>query len=125
MKLRWILIGIVILVAFFALLPSKPTPLPEELVGVWKTSNPKYADRYLSLTRATIIFGTSKGTIDLNFISNVEKTLQDKAILYTVYFHRSEGEEDNVSFYYDPKNGGIIKFKNQTHIAWIKDDSVT
>ena len=134
MKLRWILIGIVILVAFFALLPSKPTPLPDELVGVWKTSNPKYADRYLGLTRATIIFGTGKGSIDVNFISNVEdvnfisnveKTLQDRAILYTVYFHRSEGEEDNVSFYYEPRNGGIIKFKNQTHIAWIKDESVT
>jgi hypothetical protein len=131
MKPRWILkgililVGIGILVAFFALLPSKPTPLPDELVGVWKTSDPKYADRYLDLTRATIIFGTGKGTIDVNFISNVEKMFQDKAILYTVYFHRSEGEEDNVSFYYDPRNGGIIKFKNQTHIAWMKDDSVT
>lgn len=122
MKPTRILIGIAILVAFFALLPSRPTLLPDQLVGVWKTSNLKYADRYLELTKVTIIFGTGKQSIDVNFISNVEKILQDKAVLYTVYFHRSGGPEDSVSFYYDPKNGGIIRFKNQKHIAWIKEN---
>ena len=125
MKLRWIIIGsAILLVAFLVFLPERPTPLPDELVGVWTTSHPKYADRYLDLTKATIIFGTGKESIDTNFISNVEKTLQDKAILYTIYFHRVGGPEDKVSFYYDPANGGIIRFKNQKHIDWKKGNSL-
>jgi hypothetical protein len=126
MKLRWIIIGSAILVVAFVLfLPERPKPLPDELVGVWTTSDPRYADRHLDLTKATIIFGTGKESIDTNFISNVEKRLQDKAILYTIYFHRVGGPEDRVSFYYDPANGGIIRFKNQEHIDWKKGNSLS
>jgi hypothetical protein len=117
----WILIGIVALIAFFALLPPKPSPLPDELVGVWKTSDPKYSDRYLDLSKASIIFGTGKETIDANFISNVEKLPGDGAILYTVHFHHLEGPEDKVSFYYAARNDGIIWFKNQGHVVWSKE----
>ncbi len=124
MKLRWIIIGIAALVAFLVFLPGRPTPLPDELVGVWTTSHPGYADRYLDLTKVTIIFGTGRESIDTNFISNVETTLQDKTILYTIYFHRVGGPEDKVSFYYDPGNGGIIRFKNQKHIEWKKGKSL-
>ena len=123
MKLIWIIIGIVIFVALLVFFPKKPTPLPDELVGVWTTSQPKYADRYLDLTKATIIFGTGKESIDTNFISNVEKTPHDETILYTVYFHRVGGPEDKVSFYYDAGNGAIIRFKNQKHIEWKKANS--
>ncbi len=80
MKLRWIIMGgAILLVAFLVFLPERPTPLPDELVGVWTTSHPKYADRYFDLTKTTVIFGTGKESIDTNVISNVEKTLQDKA----------------------------------------------
>ena len=125
MKLIWIIIGIAILVAFLLFFPWKPTPLPDELVGVWTTSHPEYADRYLDLTKATIIFGTGKESVDTNFISNVEKTSQDKTILYTIHFHRVAGPEDKVSFYYDLGEAAIIRFKNQKHIEWKKANSTS
>ena len=121
MKLRWIVMGIAIFVAFLVFFPEKPTPLPDELFGVWTTPHPKYVDRYVDFTKATIIFGTGKGSADTNFISNVERTLQDNTILYTVYFHRAGGPEDKVSFYYDSENGGLMRFKNQKHIEWKKE----
>jgi hypothetical protein len=122
MKPKWILVGLVIIaiVALSTFLLRKPTLFPDELVGVWMTSDPRYADRFLDLSKVTIIFGTGKDNIDIYFISNVEKTVQDKAILYTVHFHNQEGLEDKVSFYYDPQNSGTIRFKNQKQITWTR-----
>jgi hypothetical protein len=123
MKLKWIIIGIVVLVASIAFMYDRPTLVPDELIGVWATSNPKYADRSLELSRVTVVFGTSKESVHVYFVSNVKKTVLDSNTLYTVYFHRLEGTEDEVSFYYSPENGGVIQFKNQKHIKWIKGKS--
>jgi hypothetical protein len=121
MKIKWILIGGAVFVTIYVLFFStRPAPLPDELVGFWKTSNPGYEDRFLELSKATIIFGTGNDGLDTNFISNVEKVLRNGAVLYTVHFHRPNEPENKISFYYDPKNGGTIMFKNQNHIRWNK-----
>lgn len=125
MKLKWIIIGIVVLVASIALMHDRPTLVPDELIGVWTTSNPKYADRSLELSIGTVVFGTSKESVDVYFVSNVKKTVLDSNTLYTVYFHRLDGTDDEVSFYYSPENGGVIQFKNQKHIKWIKAKSTS
>jgi hypothetical protein len=124
MKPKWILVGLIIIaiVALSTFLLRRPTLLPDELVGVWMTSDPRYQDRFLDISKVTIIFGTGKDNIDTYFISNVEKTVQDKAILYTVHFHNPKGLEDKVSFYYDPQNGNTIRFKNQKQIAWTNQE---
>ncbi len=118
MKLKWIIIGIAILAAFVVLMPSKGTLLPEELVGVWTTKHPNYTDRSFELTKVTVIFGTGRESIDVNFITNVEKRLDDNKTLYTVYSHHLEGPEDKISFYYSPKDGGAIQFEHQKQIVW-------
>ncbi|MFH1674978.1 MAG: hypothetical protein ABIF87_16360 [Pseudomonadota bacterium] len=124
MKPKWILAAVVtiVIVALSAFFLQRHTLLPDELVGVWTTSDSRYADRMLDLSKVTIIFGTGKDNIDTYFISNVKKKLHEDATLYTVYFHNLEGLKDRASFYYEPQNGGTIRFKNQKQ-AWSKQKS--
>jgi hypothetical protein len=120
---HWMLAGIAGLVAFLVFVPAKRHYVPEELVGVWTSSDPRYADRSLELTRITVAFGTGTQTVDLYFVSDVEKTLQGNNILYTIRCHRLNGAQEQVSFYHALKNGGEIRFKNQQHIPWMKTEA--
>ena len=121
-KAKYIILGVVV---FFVFSCSTPSYLPDELTGVWITSNPRYADRFFELSKVSAIFGTGGATLDTYFISNVEKKLKGNRDLYIIYCHREGEDEQVISFYYTSENGGLILFKNQTHIEWFRGDAVS
>lgn len=121
MKSKKILVALAILTTLLGCQPAKNTTLPDDLVGVWKTSAPKYSDRSLEFTKDSIIFGTGKGNVDTHPIANIETIREDNTILYTISHLNREGHEYTLSFYYDPANGGVIRLKNQKTIAWTKE----
>jgi hypothetical protein len=98
---------------------KKHPTLPEELVGVWKTSAPKYADRYFELQRNTIIFGTGEGTTSTHLIDSVEEARKGDQILYTISY-TEDGKRYEWSFYYDPAHSKSIRLKNQAPMVWTK-----
>jgi len=117
---HWIVVAIAVIVAFFTLVPAKPNYLPDALTGVWVSSHPSYEDRTLEMNTVTVAFATSDKTVDVYFVSHVEKTFQGNKTLYTVHCHRSGEPEETVYFYYTKRNGGEITFKNQQHVTWLK-----
>ncbi len=98
----------------------KSTAVPDDLVGVWTTTDPKYADRFLELTKDRILFGTGEGNVDTHPIVNIEQAREEKHTLYTISYATPGGREATFSFYHDPADDGVIRFKNQQHIAWTK-----
>jgi len=92
--------------------------LPDELVGVWNTAAPKYADRYFVLKKDLIIIGTGGGTTSRHIIEHVEKTREGGQTFYTI-FYMEDGTRYQWSFYYNPAQGAI-QFKHQTPIIWTK-----
>ncbi|MFQ5992832.1 MAG: hypothetical protein ACE5NA_10400 [Nitrospiraceae bacterium] len=96
------------------------TIVPDELLGVWTTSAPKYADRFFEITAGAIIFDTGKPSPDIHPIANIETVHDLRPTLYTISYLSEEGQEHKFSFYYDPAHGGVIRFKNQQHISWMK-----
>lgn len=122
MKTFFVLIGIIILGVFLIFPHPRPTYLPLELSGVWESSHPDYAGRTLEISEITLVFATSDETIDVYFVNNVKKTIEGKQTLFTVSCYRMDNEEETVSFYYNREDGGTIRFRNQKHVTWTKED---
>ena len=122
MKIRKSLAIFIFFFILFGCQCSKKTTAPEDLIGVWETSAPKYEDRFFEIKKDEIVFGTGQGTLDSHAIKKVEtgKIRGEEGILYTVSYKNQEGLEDKFSFYYHPEKGGTIRFKNQEKIVWTK-----
>ena len=117
------IVFIVLVMLCFTLQCSKIKTAPEDLIGVWKTSDPKYEDRFLEIDRSTITFGKGGGDSDTHPITSieVEKGPEAKGNLYTIAYKDKEGQKFNFLIYYDPANQGTIRFKNQDQIEWTRE----
>jgi hypothetical protein len=122
--------GLVVLILILSLSPfqcgRKATiSIPEELIGVWKTTAPPYADRFFEIKTDEVVFGTGEETFDTYPITKIktEKDPKEQRTLYTLYYRSIEGQEYQFSFYYDPENHGTIRFKNQKEMAWTKKEA--
>lgn len=94
--------------------------LPNDLIGVWKTSDPKYEGRFLLLAEDRIIFGTGAGSVSSHPIRRFVRVPQVTGFLYTITYTNEEGKEYRLSFVHDLEHGGVIRFKNQRDILWKK-----
>ena len=114
---------------------ERTTSVPEQLHGVWTTAAPEYADAFLEFTSETVVFGTglyaanSYLVVDLEEVReekvslyNLDKIPLEKGSLYTVSYKDIDSEEFQLSFYYDPTNGGVIRLKNQDHLIWAREE---
>lgn len=93
--------------------------LPEKLHGVWETTETKYMDRYFLLDKNAIGFGTGDGKVDWYEITRVDETVQRNNILYSIEFQKNDGAVYKRFLYYNSKDGGKIRFKNQANIEWV------
>lgn len=95
---------------------------PNELVGKWKTTAPKYADRFFKIDREIITIGTGGETFEIYTIKKItrKKNPTEGSLLYTIYSKNEEGIEYKFALYYAPEKGGVIRLKNQRDIVWTK-----
>src|SRR5574337_982618 len=117
MNLRWIFITVAILAFFPGCQSQEKVVIPPELVGVWKTADAKYKDRHFEFRPGTLTLGIGDGNSEKYPIRSITKSQDDRGTLYAVsYMHSAEDVEDVLAFYYDPREGGVIRFKNQPEI---------
>lgn len=120
MKLKWIIaVGFGIFLAV-VLIPRFliDRDLPPELHGVWKTDEPRYADRHFLLQKNALGFETEYGIIDWYEIIRVDQSTRHNKALYTIGYKSIEGTVFKRSLIYEPANGGRIRFENQENIEW-------
>jgi hypothetical protein len=124
MKVKRIWMIIICLMALSAFQCGGKGTVPEDLIGVWETTSPSYADRPFEITAGEVIFGIGEGKFDAYPIAKI-KTEKDPAqkTLYIIYYKNMGGKEYKFSFYYDPANRGKIQFKNQQEMVWTKRTS--
>lgn len=99
---------------------GQTTIISDEMVGVWKTSDKKYEDRFIGLKKDVVILGQGDGKESIQPIQKVTMVRQNGKDLYTVQYLDDEGDKDSISFFYNPV-GGIITLKNQNSIEWTKE----
>jgi hypothetical protein len=96
-----------------------PVVVPPDLVGLWKTDHPRYEDRYFELTVDKITLGMGSGDTGSFPIREIGRERAGRTTLYSVgYANAVEGVRDTLSFYYEPQDGGAIRFRNQQNILW-------
>ena len=100
---------------------QKENPVPDHLLGVWTTSAPRYADRYIEIRNDIIIFGTGGETFELHALMDITETREGESIVYTITHLNHYGQRYRLAFYYDPSTNGIIRFRNQREVAWKKE----
>ena len=124
MKSKYIVLVLSTFTLLFGCQSREPTALSGELLGIWKTSAPKYERCFFEITKDSITFANidSLEGLDINIILKIEKTHKEKQILYTIHYKKRRGEECKFPFHYDPSKGGAIRFKNQKEIEWRKAD---
>ena len=125
MKSRSTIIAFAILIVFFGAQCQKEFTVPEELIGVWVTDDPKYADHPFEIKKETLIFEQGQGYLDFDVfpIVNLEKTDADGNTLYIIHYVLPAGKKFDFSFYYASAEGGVIRFKNQPEMKWTKKKS--
>lgn len=94
--------------------------VPDELVGIWKTSDAKYSDRFFELKKDVVVFGTGETTVSVHRIASVKRVRTGNQSLYTISYLNESPDKSEWSFYYDAANGPTIQLKNQMHINWTK-----
>ena len=125
MKLKWIIavgfcvfLAVIVIPHFFV-----NGELPQKLHGVWETNATEYEDRHFLLDKNAIGFETGDGEIDWYDIIQVDQTTERNKTLYTIEYKTWQGTVFKRSLYYDPRNGGMIKFENQSNIEWVLANS--
>ena len=119
-KSHWIaLVGLSLALVSTLLWCTRETDVSiDSFLGVWKTSAPKYKDRFFEISESTITFGTGNGNSKKFTVDRVIKTVEEKKTVYTISYNDVEGSDFKRAFYYTSKNNGVIRFKNQPEIEW-------
>ncbi len=123
MRSKIFLVTFIVILLFSACQYEQKTTAPDELVGVWKTMEPKYAGSFFEFTEDKIIIGTVEGDKISSDIKTVGRkdVRSEGIILYTIHYGNSEEENITLSILYDPANNGTIRFQNQDRIVWTKE----
>jgi len=98
--------------------------LPADLLGVWDTTNGHYADCYMEITPATIVFGNVERGYILYFVSSVEESHEGQQDTYVVHYTDLDGVLYQMSLVHTSKPRETIFLKNQANVVWTRRPSV-
>ena len=109
-------------IAVIALLSCRQPPIAvsDDLIGVWRTADGRYAGRYLEITRTSIVFGTGEEDSVVYILTGMEKTLDGDAETYTLRYTNPEGLAYTLPLFFDATKPDVVRFRHQREVAWIK-----
>jgi hypothetical protein len=101
---------------FFSLMACQDNiPLPQHLVGVWKTSAPQYEDRYLKITEDSLIYGIGEGEEVSHTVERITAKQENGETTYTFHYKDAEGEKWDLVLIYNPASETVrLKNRNDT-----------
>jgi hypothetical protein len=104
--------------AFNVTLPSAQTAtVPEELIGVWITSDAKYAGRHLALTDKTVVIGKGDAGESGHTVKTVDQRAKGDTTIYTIIYQDEGGTRDLVLRYL-PGGKPRVTLLNQPQMIW-------
>jgi len=114
----------VLIIVFSGYSCKKKIVVPYELLGVWKTADPKYEGCYFEIKEDQVVIKTIEGAVNTNTITGVKKDKKlssEERIYYIISYLTPDKVEDALNIYYYPKEeGGTLRFTSQEKIAWTR-----
>ena len=127
-KVKWIK-AVLPLLALSALTlvywPDQPTFMPEKVWGFWKTSDPRYADRYLDISEAIFAIGQGKQRLQVFFFRRVDMKPNGPHERYTLYYRPDEqtgSPLQSVTFdFITTDEGPRIQLNHPKNVVWFRE----
>lgn len=116
------MVNIFLLTLIFLVGCERVVIVPQHLIGEWKTSAPKYADRSMKFSEHTLIYGIGDGEEVARTIDKIKSKQGADGTVYTFYYRDAEGQKETLILTYRPDSGGTLQIKNSA-IIWEKVDS--
>ncbi|HXX53626.1 MAG TPA: hypothetical protein VEI28_03545 [Thermodesulfovibrionales bacterium] len=85
--------------------------VPPHLIGVWATSAPKYAGRYLRITDHRLIYGLGEGEEVSHEIEKIDSEQGNGGKVYTFHYRDSERKKWTITLTFR-SDAGSIQIKN-------------
>lgn len=109
--------GCMVLCAVLLVVCTGETVVPAHLVGVWKTSEPKFAGCRIEFSEGGLILGLADGKEAWCRIERIESVEESgRRVEYTIRYRDEEGQKSELRFLYDPHSGGTLQLKNHSEI---------
>ena len=123
MKAKKPVILLAVLIVFIAHSCIQKSKVPDELIGVWKTTDSEYAGTFLELTADKIIIGKKGGEVDSNAIKKIkrEKVKGSEELYLVITYIDIEEKEYKFPIYFNPADSGTIRWANRPKIIWTKE----
>ncbi len=115
-----ILAAVLVLVAVAAAVGLRPRNeiIPDELVGLWTTSQAGYTGRAFRITKESLTFYTSPRDSTFHTLTRVSSRRARMARQFDIRYRGPDGRHD-LSFFYLPADN-VIEFRDQPGIVWVK-----
>jgi hypothetical protein len=96
-----------------------PKTLPGQMVGEWRTDEPRYNGRFLRLEADRITFGLGGVAPDkAEHVERVRMVPRDNPTEYTVHLTSTEGTTDSIALQFTAERGGELRIKSQPKVVW-------
>ena len=103
----------------------KPLAVSPELLGTWRTADPRYDGLFFKIDDVSFSYSTVEGKVENYAIVKYERgDLQAGQVISTHVLHGDrDGQKLRVSLLYEPGDGGRFKFKNQNKTIWTRESA--
>ena len=97
--------------------------VPEHLIGIWKSTDARYATCYVEFSKKFVTFGTDNQSVRTHDIRKINSTpLQDNRIVYTFHYRDNEREKWQLIVTYNAHPEPTIRLKNLQGV-WVLSNS--
>ncbi len=114
--------GFILLCTTFFVACTDEAVVPDHLLGVWKTSEPKFAGCKIEFRQGVLILGRQNGEEEHHAIKKIESGEErNRPVRHTVHYKDAEGQKSKMTFLYSPLFGEALQLKNHAEI-WKRTD---
>jgi hypothetical protein len=95
--------------------------VPAQMVGEWRTDQPRYQGRFIRLESNRVTFGLAGLAPDkAEMVEKIIATPKDNPTDYNVQLKAQDGTDDSIILQFAPENGGELRLKNQPRMVWTR-----
>ena len=92
--------------------------IPNDLVGVWRTEDPRYRDRSLELGKANAVIGTGADKPSIESVESVKIQSAGEETTYSIDCRSGDGTRHLLTLRFTPNAGGEIRLSHPQNVVW-------
>ena len=92
--------------------------IPDSLVGVWRTDDPRYRGRSLEFGKDRAVIGTGGDKLSIESVESVKIQPAGEETTYSIRCRTADGTQHFVNLRFSPNGDGEIRLSHPQNILW-------